>query len=80
MVPWTSGIPSKCSPSASCSDCLLAADLIVAETVNVLESFYEAPRVQVADAMRSLIAFDSVVVVGQAIDRVDTVERVEPPA
>ncbi|HEX9682236.1 MAG TPA: hypothetical protein VGA13_04090 [Acidimicrobiales bacterium] len=41
----------------------------MAETVRiVLESFYEAPRVQVADAMRSLIAFDSVVVVGQAID------------
>lgn len=97
---------------------LLVTDLIVAETVYVLESFYQAPRSQVAEAMRSLIAFDSVVVVDpallrraievyetdrldfaeaylvacaesteigrvvsfdQAIDRVDTVERVEPP-
>lgn len=97
---------------------LLVADLIVAETVYVLESYYEAPRNQVAEAMRSLIAFDSVVSVDpalllraievyetdhldfaeaylvacaestgvgrvasfdRAIDRVDTVERVEPP-
>ncbi|MGH9245473.1 MAG: PIN domain-containing protein [Acidimicrobiales bacterium] len=97
---------------------LLLADLIVAETVYVLESFYEAPRSQVAEAIRSLIAFDSVVCVDpalllravevyetdrldfaeaylvacaetsevgrvasfdKAIDRVDTVERVEPP-
>lgn len=97
---------------------LLLTDLIVAETVFVLESFYEAPRDQVAEAVRSLIAFDSVLCVDpalllraveiyetdrldfteaylvacaesteigrvasfdQAIDRVDTVERVEPP-
>jgi predicted nucleic acid-binding protein len=97
---------------------LLLTDLIVAETVYVLESFYEAPRGQVAEAMRSLIAFDSVVCVDPAlllrsievyetdridfaeayliacaesigintiasfdrsIDRVDTVERIEPP-
>jgi predicted nucleic-acid-binding protein len=94
------------------------AYLVVAETVYVLESFYEAPRSQVADAIRSLIAFDSIVCVDpalllgaieiyetdrlefaeayliacaestevrrvasldRAIDRVDTVERVEPP-
>ena len=97
---------------------LLLTDLVVAETVYVLESFYEAPRSQVAEAVRSLIAFDSIVCVDpalllraieifevdrldfaqsylvacaestgvgrvasfdQAIDRVDTVERVEPP-
>lgn len=97
---------------------LLLTDLVVAETVYVLESFYETPRNQVAEAIRSLIAFDSVVCVDpalllravevyetdrldfgeaylvacaestevgrvasfdQAIDRVDTVERVEPP-
>ena len=34
---------------------LYLADLIVAETVYVLESFYQAPRDQVATAMRSLI-------------------------
>ena len=36
---------------------LLLADLIVAETVHVLESFYEVPRTQVADLIRAVIAF-----------------------
>lgn len=97
---------------------LLVTDLVAAETVYLLESFYEAPRPQVAEAVRSLLAFDSVVVVDpalllraievyetdrldfadaylvacaestgvgrvvsfdRAIDRIDTVERVEPP-
>ena len=47
---------------------LLLTDFVVAETVYVLESFYEAPRVQVAEAIRSLLAFKSgspVVVVGR---------------
>ena len=96
---------------------LFLTDLIVAETVYVLESFYEAPREQVAAAMRSLVSMRSVVTVDPAlllraievyetdrldfaeaylvacaestgigrvasfdrsIDRVDTVERVEP--
>ena len=46
---------------------LLLADLIVAETVYVLESFYKVPRGQVADAMRSLIAFRSIVTVDPAL-------------
>lgn len=97
---------------------LLLTDLVAAETVYVLESFYEAPRDQVAQAVRSLLAFDSVVCVDPALllravevyetdridfaeaylvacaestgvakiasfdrslDRVHTVERVEPP-
>ena len=97
---------------------LLLVDLIVAETVYVLESFYEAPRSQVAEAIRSMVTFESIVCVDpalllrslevyetdrldfaeaylvacaettevgrvasfdRAIDRVDTVERVEPP-
>jgi len=97
---------------------LLLTDLVLAETVYVLESFYEAPREQVADAVRSLIAFDSVICVDPAVllrsvevyeteridfaeaylvacaestgvtkiasfdrslDRVQSVERVEPP-
>lgn len=33
----------------------------------LLESFYQAPRGQVAEAMRSLIAFDSIVCVDPAI-------------
>ena len=97
---------------------LLLTDLIVAETVYVLESFYRAPRDQIAEAMRSLIAFDSIVCVDPAlllrafevyeidridfaeaylvacaestgigtvasfdrsIDRISTIERIEPP-
>ena len=97
---------------------LLLTDLVAAETVYVLESFYEAPRDEVAQALRSLIAFDSIVCVDPAlllravevyetdrvdfaeaylvacaettgvgkiasfdrsIDRVDTIERIEPP-
>lgn len=97
---------------------LLLTDLVAAETVYVLESFYEAPRDEVAQAVRSLVAFDSIVCVDptlllravevyetdrvdfaeaylvacaestgigkvasfdRSIDRVDTIERVEPP-
>lgn len=46
---------------------LFLADLVVAETVYVLESFYEAPRLQVAEAMRSLLALGSIVVVDRAL-------------
>lgn len=46
---------------------LLLADLVVAETVYVLESFYEAPRHQIAESIRSLIAFDSIVCVDAAV-------------
>jgi predicted nucleic acid-binding protein len=63
---------------------LLLADLIAAETVYVLESFYETPREEVARAVQSLIAFDSVVCVDPAlllraievyeIDRIDFAE------
>lgn len=46
---------------------LLLADVIVAETVYVLESFYEAPRPQVAEAVRSLIAYRSILAVDPAL-------------
>jgi predicted nucleic acid-binding protein len=46
---------------------LFLADLVVAETVYVLESFYEAPRVQVAEAIQSLLALASIVVVDPAL-------------
>lgn len=42
---------------------LLIADLVVAETVYVLESFYDVPRGQVAEAIRSLLGFESVITV-----------------
>jgi predicted nucleic acid-binding protein len=46
---------------------LLLTDLVAAETVYVLESFYQAPRGKVAEALRSLIAFDSIVCVDPAL-------------
>ena len=49
------------------ADELYLPDLIVAETVYVLESYYEVPRPQVAMAMRSLIAFDAIVTVDPAL-------------
>ncbi len=42
---------------------LFLTDLVAAETVYVLESFYETPRGQVAQAVRSLVAFEPVVCV-----------------
>jgi predicted nucleic-acid-binding protein len=46
---------------------LYLADLIVAETVYVLESFYKAPRGQITTAMRSLLSMSSVVTVDPAL-------------
>lgn len=46
---------------------LLLADLIVAETIYVLESFYETPRGQVAEIMRSLLALGSIVTVDRDV-------------
>ena len=46
---------------------LYLADLILAETMYVLESFYKAPRDQVATAMRSLIAMRSMITVDPAL-------------
>lgn len=44
------------------ADELLLADLIVAETVYVLESFYEQPRDRVAELVRAIIAFPAIAV------------------
>jgi predicted nucleic-acid-binding protein len=46
---------------------LYLADLIVAETVYVLESVYESPRSQVAEAIRSLVVLPSVVTIDSAL-------------
>ena len=46
---------------------LFLTDLIVGETIYVLESFYEAPRSQVAEAVRSLVALRSIVAVDAAL-------------
>lgn len=42
------------------ADELLLADLIVAECVYVLESFYEVPRERVAELMRAAIALPTI--------------------
>jgi predicted nucleic acid-binding protein len=45
------------------SDELLLPDLILAEIAYVLESFYEAPRRQVAETLRAVLAFPAIRVV-----------------
>jgi predicted nucleic acid-binding protein len=46
---------------------LLLTDLVAAETVYVLESFYEAPRDDIARAIRSLVAHRSIACVDRAL-------------
>lgn len=46
---------------------LLLTDLVVAETVYVLELFYKVPREQTAEATRSLIAMPAAVTVDAAL-------------
>lgn len=45
------------------ADSLLVPDLVLAEVAYVLESYYEAPRDQVAEALRSILAFRTIQVV-----------------
>ncbi len=45
------------------ADNLLLPDLILAEVAYVLESYYEAPRPQVAEALRAILAFRAIRVV-----------------
>lgn len=46
---------------------LLLPDLIVAEVVYVLESFYEVERQRVAERVRAIIGFPAIVVVDEAL-------------
>jgi predicted nucleic-acid-binding protein len=71
LVRHLTGDPPKMARQAtaylgSASEVLLT-DLVVTETIYVLESFYKTPRLQVAEAMRSLIAFGSIVTVDPAL-------------
>lgn len=60
------------------ADELLLADLIVAEVVYVLESFYEVERSRVAELVRSILAFDPVRVVdGELLLRAVEVYEIE---
>jgi predicted nucleic-acid-binding protein len=66
------------------ADELLVPDLIVAEAVYVLESFYEVERARVAELARAIIAFPAVTVLDQdlllraieiyELDRIDFAE------
>ncbi len=49
------------------ADELLVPDLVVAEIVYVLESFYEVERARVAELLRAVVAFPAVVVVDAAL-------------
>ncbi|HET6210426.1 MAG TPA: PIN domain-containing protein [Jatrophihabitans sp.] len=46
---------------------LFLADLLLAETIYVLESFYETAPAQVAEIVRSLLALQSIVVVDREV-------------
>jgi predicted nucleic-acid-binding protein len=46
---------------------LFLADLVVAETIYVLESFYEVAREQIATTIRSLLALDSISVMDRDV-------------
>ena len=45
------------------ADELLLPDLVVAQVADVLESFYETPRTQVAETLRAIVGFPSMRVV-----------------
>jgi len=51
---------ARATAALASTDELLLADLVVAECVYVLESFYEVPRERVAALMRSAIALPSI--------------------
>ena len=49
------------------ADLLLLPDLIVAEVVYVLESYYKLARLQIAETLRSILAFRAIRVVDSAL-------------
>jgi predicted nucleic-acid-binding protein len=57
---------ARASAALATDEELLLADLILAECVYVLESFYEVPRERVTELMRAAIAFPSIKTVDTA--------------
>jgi predicted nucleic acid-binding protein len=57
----------RASAFLATADELLLPDLIVAEVVYVLESFYEVERARVAELVRAVIGFPAIVVVDVAV-------------
>ena len=45
---------------AEADDLLVVVDLVIAEVVYVLESFYRVERARVAELVRSIVAFDAI--------------------
>jgi predicted nucleic acid-binding protein len=54
------GQAAKAARLLARADQLLLPDLIAAEVVYVLESFYEVPRTRVAELVRAIIAFPAI--------------------
>ena len=54
---------ARATAALDAGDPLLLADLVLAECVSVLESFYEVERVRVARLMRAAIGLPSIAVV-----------------
>jgi predicted nucleic acid-binding protein len=71
LIRHLTGDPPKTAARATAylrdADELVLTDLVAAETVYVLESYYKTPRPQVAEAVRSLVAFRSVVCADAAL-------------
>jgi predicted nucleic acid-binding protein len=71
LIRHLTGDPPKQARQATAflaaADELLLADLIVAETVYVLESFYEVPRRRVAELVRAVLAFPPVTVLDEPL-------------
>jgi predicted nucleic acid-binding protein len=71
LVRYLTGDPPQLARRAATflarADELLVPDLVVAEVVYVLESFYEVERVRVAELVRAVIAFPAIVVVDAAL-------------
>ncbi len=53
-------LAARATAFLAAAEALILPDLIVAEVVYVLESFYEVPRHRVAELVRSIITFGSI--------------------
>jgi predicted nucleic-acid-binding protein len=59
-------LAARATAALAAADELLLADLVVAECVYVLESFYEVSRERVAELVRAAIALPSIRVIDHA--------------
>jgi predicted nucleic acid-binding protein len=71
LIRHLTGDPPEAAAGATAylrnSPTLLLTDVVAAETIFVLESYYGAPRNEVANALRSLLAFETVLCVDTAL-------------